>query len=424
MEIITTGEEVLAGEILDGNAAWLSQQLHDHGLPLHRRTTVGDRMDDLVAALREAACRNRLVLVNGGLGPTEDDLTAEAAARAAGVDRRLQQDWLHALEQRLQRQGGGLSRAHRRQALLPAGAETIPNPTGSACGFWLKIRQAWFCFTPGPPRELQPMFSRHILPRLLERFGDGQRNLLSRVHLFGLGESMVARRLETLRCPAGTRLGYRPHLPAVEIKVISRGRGEELAEQHARVRQAVRQALGDFIYAEDDQNLPETLHRLMLEKGHSLALAESCTAGLVAARLAEQAGCSAWLRQGWVVYSAEAKQSQLGVSAALIRREGVISQPVAETMAQGARARAGTSLALAITGQAGPVDGDEPVPAGTACVALAHAGGVVSAGWQHRDFGRNDNREVQAWLLLDLLRRYLLGLPTVPEYGLARPWKR
>ncbi len=416
MEIITTGEEVLQGQIVDGNAAWLAEQLNSHGLDVQRRTTVGDRLEDLVAVFLEAAARNRVVIVNGGLGPTSDDLTAAAAARAAGLPLVEQHDWLEQLQARLKRQGGALTEAHRRQARLPRGAETIPNPVGSACGFWLDIGPALFCFTPGPPVELKPLFSQHVLPRLLREFGDGSRILLHRLQVFGCPESAVAEQVKAVELPPYTRLGYRPHLPTLEVKIISRGQGASLENGHRQAVAAIRQAIGDFVYAENGDDLPAVIHRAMQEQGHSLALAESCTAGWAAGELARQAGVSAWLKQGWVVYSAEAKIQSLGVPAATIERHGVISRPVAEAMARGARTRAGTTLALAITGQSGPVDANASVPAGMACIALAHPDGVISAGWQHRDFGRNGNRKVQVWLLLDLLRRYLNDLPLNPEY--------
>ena len=422
MEIITTGEEVLQGQIVDSNAAWLAEQLNTHGLDVQRRTTVGDRLEDLVAVFLEAASRNRLVIVNGGLGPTSDDLTAAAAARAAGLILVEQRDWLEQLQARLKQQGGQLTAAHRQQARLPEGAETIPNPVGSACGFWLTIGQARFCFTPGPPVELQPLFHQHVLPRLLREFGDGSQILLHRLQVFGCPESAVAEQVKAVELPANTRLGYRPHLPTVEVKIISRGQGETLAAEHEQAVAAIRRTIGDFVYAEADETLPAVIHRAMQQQGHSLALAESCTAGWAAGELARQAGVSAWLRQAWVVYSPEAKIRELGVPAATIDEHGVISRPVAEAMAMGAREQAGTTLALAITGQSGPVGADANVPAGTACIALAHADGVISAGWQHRDFGRNGNRKVQAWLLLDLLRRYLHQLPVVPAYVMAKPF--
>src|ERR1700756_2329133 len=256
IEIICTGDEVLTGKIVNTNFSYLTQKLEDFGLSVSWGTTVGDDRDELLAAFRLSADRADAVIVNGGLGPTIDDLSQEIAARAAGVELVLNEDWLQRMEDFFRRRNRVMSDNNRKQAMLPTTAETLDNPIGTACGFALDIGKARFFFTPGVPRELRRMLEEQIIPRLIARGGAPGAIRLKRFHSYGLGESHVDALLEGVEAlvPDGSaKLGFRAHYPQLETKVTVRGADDtDIKAKLAPVVAEIRKRLGNFILAADD----------------------------------------------------------------------------------------------------------------------------------------------------------------------------
>ncbi len=287
IEIICTGDEVLTGQTVNTNFSYMSQRLGDFGLSVRWGTTVGDDRETLLNAFREAGARADAVIVNGGLGPTVDDLSQEIAARAAGVDLVLSQDWLTRMETYFQKRSRVMPPNNRKQAMLPAGAEVLDNPVGTACGFALDIGKARFFFTPGVPRELRRMLEEQIIPRLLARSGVATAIRLKRFHSYGLGESHVDTLLSGIEAmvPDGSvKLGFRAHYPQLETKLTVRGADKgELERKLAPVEAEVRKRIGNFILAEDDQ----TLEGVILAVGDAAGLRGASPAAHTPAYAAE-----------------------------------------------------------------------------------------------------------------------------------------
>src|ERR1700704_1568570 len=259
IEIICTGDEVLTGKIVNTNFSYMTQKLEDVGLAVRWGTTVGDDRDTLLAAFLHAGERADAVIVNGGLGPTVDDLSQEIAARAAGVDLVLSQEWLTTMEAFFQRRSRVMSPNNRKQAMLPQTAEILDNPIGTACGFAMDIGKARFFFTPGVPRELRRMLEEQVIPRLLARSGEPASIYLKRFHSYGIGESHADQLLagvEALDPDGGVKLGFRAHYPQLETKLTVRGKDmDDVGRKLAPIAAEVKQRLGNFIIAEDDQTL-------------------------------------------------------------------------------------------------------------------------------------------------------------------------
>ncbi|MBY6187837.1 competence/damage-inducible protein A [Marinobacter hydrocarbonoclasticus] len=414
-EMICTGEEVLSGQIIDTNAAWVAQVLMDQGIEMQRRLTVGDRIDDLVAAFESCAGRADVVLVNGGLGPTADDLSAEAMARLLGVPLALNSEWLETMTALFASRGRTMSDKNRKQAMLPQGSVMVDNPIGTACGFRAFYKGTWYFFTPGVPSELKRMVHEQLLPWLASTFPIDAPTGLHRLLTIGQGESNLAQLLEPIPLPAGVTLGFRASLPYIEIKLLQRHKVD--ADDWQRLLIEYRKVLGDALVGENLKSVPEAVHQLLLQKGQTLATAESCTGGMVASQLVDLAGSSAYLTAGLVTYSNEAKQSLLGVSTATLDSFGAVSLETVVEMAQGARERMGTDMAVSISGIAGPEGGTEEKPVGTVCFALATQDGCYAQTLFLGARSRNAIRLLAATVALDMVRRALLGLPLCAEYG-------
>src|ERR1700751_2224173 len=289
IEIICTGDEVLTGKIVNTNFSYMAQKLEDFGLSVAWGTIVGDDREELLAAFRLSGERADAVIVNGGLGPTVDDLSQEIAARAAGVDLVLNEDWLQRMEDFLRRRNRVMSDNNRKQAMLPSTAEILDNPIGTACGFALDIGKARFFFTPGVPRELRRMLEEQIIPRLLQKSGAPTAIHLKRFHSYGLGESHVDALLtgvEELVPDGSIKLGFRTHYPQIETKLTVRGADlDEVDRKLAPVVAEVRKRLGNFILAEDGDTLEGVVLKELQRQNGSLALVETFTSGQIAARI-------------------------------------------------------------------------------------------------------------------------------------------
>lgn len=371
-EIIAVGSELLTPARIDTNSLWLTAQLNELGVEVIRKTVVGDERNLLAQATASALDRVPLLLITGGLGPTEDDVTREAVAQA--LKRRLlfSEEILAGIEERFRRLGRTMAPNNRRQAFLIEGAMPLPNPHGTAPGQWLDLPGGMVVLLPGPPRELQPMFESHCLPLLRERLPQA----FIRTRFFrvaGMGESDLDNRIAPI---------YRPYANPVttilaaegdvQIHLRARGATEQEAESLAEELGAkILAALGDSVYSTDGSPLEAVVGRALLGRGETVAVAESCTAGLLAARFTEVPGASAWFAGGFVVYGEAMKTRLLGLDEALVKRHGVVSEAVAVAMAESARDRTGASYALSITGEAGPETSTPGIEPGTVWIGLA-----------------------------------------------------
>jgi nicotinamide-nucleotide amidase len=411
IEIICTGDEVLTGKIVNSNFSWISQKLEDFGLSVRWGTTVGDDREELLRAFRQAGERADAVIVNGGLGPTVDDLSQEIAAKAAGVDLVLSEEWLARMTAYFERRSRVMPPNNRKQAMLPSGAELLDNPVGTACGFAVDIGKARFFFTPGVPREMRRMVEEEIVPRLLRRSGIKAVIRLKRFHSYGIGESRadgLLEGVEALDPGGGVKLGFRAHYPQLETKLAVRGADEDDVRRKLEpVEAAVRQRLGNFILAEDDQTLEGVVLDALRRQEATLGVAETFTGGQIAARLAPLPGAEAVFRRG--VVARDPSQLQAGVGLAGAPPAGGITPDAAERVAQAARAATGASHALAVLIETD--EGADRIDFGaTICLAIATARETVSR--RARLVGGRDwVRLGAAELGLDCLRRYLQGLP-------------
>src|SRR5512132_455160 len=302
IEVICTGDEVLTGKIVNTNFSYITQKLEDVGLAVQWETTVGDDRENLLIAFKLAGQRADAVIVNGGLGPTVDDLSQEIAAQAAGVELALNEEWLKTMEEFFRRRSRVMPPNNRKQAMLPATAEFIDNPIGTACGFALDIGKARFMFTPGVPRELRRMLEEQIVPRLLARSGLQTAIFLKRFHSYGLGESHVDALLTGVGdlVPDGSvKLGFRAHYPQLETKLTIRGRDmDDVRGKLAPVEREVRRRLGNFILAEDEHTLEGVVLNELTNRQGSLAIVEMFTSGQVAARVGHLPGAEKVVRRG------------------------------------------------------------------------------------------------------------------------------
>jgi nicotinamide-nucleotide amidase len=380
-EVLSIGSELTSGQNLDTNCQWLSRRLASVGVPVGWHTTVADDLDDNVEAFRIAAGRAELVLVTGGLGPTQDDLTREALARAAGVELVFDPESFARIQAMFARRNRPMPERNRTQALLPDGAEAIPNDSGTAPGVWLRLGKAHVAAMPGVPSEMYAMFEAQVLPRLRKLGLTGGVILERKLNAFGAGESAVEEKLFDL-----TRRGHVPEVgitvsdATISLRILAQAGSEpEALAQIAPVERTIRERLGDLVFGTDEEDLQHAVLALLAQKRRTLATAESVTAGLVASRLAEVPGASSWLRGGVVTYTNPLKVALLGVPEALLEEKGAVSAEVAEALAVGCRTRLGADLAVSTVGVAGPVDLAPDKPVGLVHVGLAWEGGSATA---------------------------------------------
>lgn len=282
VEMLSTGDEVLYGQIVDTNAAWLADYFFNQGLPVSRRNTVGDSLTDLVAILQERSHHTDILIVNGGLGPTSDDLSAQAAATAAGVELAEHKGWIKTMEAFFASRGREMAVTNRKQAMIPANSEMIHNPVGTACGFVMPLNRALIFFTPGVPSEFKEMVTREILPRLRARFTLPEPPICLRLTTFGRGESDLAQQLESLSLPPDVVMGYRSSMPIIELKLT--GPAVQRAAMEA-IWPEVRRIAGDSLIFEGTEGLPAQIARRLEAQALTLTLSEQFTGGLVALQL-------------------------------------------------------------------------------------------------------------------------------------------
>jgi len=413
IEIICTGDEVLTGKIVNTNFSYMSQKLEDVGLSVAWETTVGDDRESLLQAFRLAGQRADAVLVNGGLGPTVDDLSQEIAAQAAGCELVLCEEWLTKMEDFFRRRSRVMPPNNKKQAMLPSTAEMIDNPVGTACGFALDIGRARFFFTPGVPRELRRMLEEQVIPRLLARSGQQTAIFLKRFHSYGLGESHVDSLLtgvDDLVPDGSVKLGFRAHYPQLETKLTIRGADMgDIRTKLAPVEREIRKRLGNFILAEDDQTLEGVVLGELAGRHATLSVVETFTSGQVSARIGHLPGAEKVFRRGILARDLGEVYTAVGLDCA--PPAGELTRETAEAVAAAARRQTGATHALAVL-----IDLDEGADriefGGSICLAIATEGEVASR--RSRIVGGREWVRLGAVeMALDCLRRYLQGLPVV-----------
>lgn len=410
-EILAVGSELLTPLRSDTNALYLTERLLECGVSVGARVTVADEPGLLESAFRTALGRAEIVIATGGLGPTEDDLTREAAAAALSRGLRRDAAVLHALRERFARFKRAMAPVNEKQADVIEGAVVLPNPRGTAPGQALEADGRLLVLLPGPPGEMQPMFEEQVRPRIVAKAGGAV--LRSRVlRIASMSESDVEQAVApvytTFTKLRTTILGAPGQ---VELHLTASDASPAGAEQQLEaLAAAIRATLPGRIYSEDGRELPEVVAALLVERRLSLALAESCTGGLLAARLTEVPGASAFLERAYVTYGNSAKSELLGVPASLIEESGAVSEAVARAMAEGARVRARADVAVAITGVAGPDGGTPEKPVGLVFIAIEGAG--VALMRRAHFLGNRERVRFQATqAALEMLRRGLQGLP-------------
>ena len=371
-EIVTVGTEMLLGDLVDTNTAWLSARLAALGVGIYRHTTVGDNRERIVGVLREAASRSDLVVTTGGLGPTSDDLTNECLAAVTGR-RMIEYPEARAhVDEMFRKFGREPTQNNYKQALFPEGTQLIPNPLGTAMGALLEADGTLFATLPGVPPEMKRMFEETLEPLIRAR---SEGSIISKTLWFaGIGESALAEKVQDFLDAEDPTVAPLAGQGKVRLRITTRAATQEEAEQRmAPVEREILARLGEYYFGEDEETLESAVGRLLEDNGATLALAESCTGGLLAKRLTDIAGSSAYFKEGLITYSNESKERLLGVPHEMLLEYGAVSEPVARKMAEGARDVSGADYGLSVTGVAGPDGGTEEKPVGLVFVGLSDA---------------------------------------------------
>ena len=406
-EIIAIGSELLAPDRTDTNSLWLTEQLNRLGIEVKLKTIVGDDDARLEEAIKDAVRRSKVVITTGGLGPTEDDITRKITARALGRRLLLDEAVLDEVRKRFQSFGVSMPETNSRQAMVIEDAEVLPNPNGTAPGMFIDHQGTAIVLLPGPPRELHPMFENHVAEKLARR-GGGLRVVRRMLRVAGMGESAVDEKIAPVYTqydnPVTTILFNHTE---IEIHLTARGRTEKEANDLLdRLSAEIEERLGNAVFSFAGETMEEVVGLKLTLGGYTLAVAESCTGGLLAQRITDVPGSSKYFIGGLVAYANEVKMKALGVEPVLLLEHGAVSAPVAEAMAEGVRSRAETDFGLAITGVAGPGGGTEEKPVGTVFIALAD-----EIKTEHRKLHLPGDRHLIRWrasqAALDLLRRRL-----------------
>ena len=409
-EILATGDEIRTGALIDSNSAYIAECLEARGVAVMRHNCVGDDLRSITTMLREIGGRADVAVVTGGLGPTIDDRTAEAAARAAGVKRGMDERALAEMQKFFESMGRTMSASNRKQAMLPLGSERLDNPIGTAPGFAMKIGRCTFFFLPGVPREMKRMLVQQALPRI-ETLQGGRRPVfrVQTLSCFGLPESRLGEKLEELqeRFPQVT-LGTRAKFPEIQVKLYVRADDDATATAWlAEAAVWVEDQLGRHVFSSEGLPLQAVVGKLLRERGATLAVAESCTGGLISHWITGVAGSSDYFLFSGVTYANEAKIRVLGVKAETLERYGAVHEETVREMAQGARRVVGATYGLATSGVAGPGGGSDEKPVGTVCIGWAEASRAEGRR-KFFPFGdRSMKKQMFAMAALDLMRRRL-----------------
>lgn len=410
IEILNTGTELLLGSTLNTHGHWMGQELLKMGLRVQRQMTVPDG-DAIRDAMQESVLRCDALIVTGGLGPTSDDITREATAEVLGIEMIEDEQALRTMTDFFRARGyGEMPKGNRKQALVPVGADVLPNPNGTAPGVYVppRLGKASACaifLLPGPPSELRPMFQAEVEPRMRALAGIESAGRAVEVKFVGIGESSFAEGIDDqLQAIKGLEFGYCARLGELDLRLIG---GEGPIRQ---AREIVEAAFGEFYVSDDGASLEEVVVREMTARGLTLATAESCTGGLIADRITDVPGASAVLSHGYVTYANSAKVSLLGVQDDSLARHGAVSEEVCREMVEGALKHSGADIAVAVTGIAGPDGGSDEKPVGTVFIGIAQKGKETRVLKQCHPRARKSFKRQVSQVALDQVRRLAMGI--------------
>lgn len=408
--IVSIGNELLSGQTISTNASYLSERLLSIGVPVISSYTIGDEIDSIVRALNLASRDADVVIATGGLGPTDDDLTRQAFAEFLGVELQLHSDLLEKIQSMFARRERPMPEKNKIQAYIPAGAQAIDNKLGTAPGIMADTKGKLLFALPGVPSEMKQMFEESVLPEL-QKFASRQAIVIRKLKCFGVGESNIAEMLGNLM-----QRGRNPLINCtvehgvITLHIVATAKDKSLAEHIAeKDEKLLRSILKELVYGTDEQSLAEVVGEKIAQQNKTIAIAESCTGGILAKLLTDIPGASRYFTYGWITYSNRAKISELGVSADLINKYGAVSEQVAQAMARLARKKADTDFAIAITGIAGPAGGSEQKPVGLVYISVDSCSGCETKRFMF-SFGRDSIRLRAALTALNMLRLKIVDL--------------
>jgi nicotinamide-nucleotide amidase len=410
-EIISVGTELLLGQIPNTNAQYLGEKLATLGIGLHHIITVGDNAGRLKLALEAAWQRADIIILTGGLGPTQDDITKETVADFLHLDLVLDQPSLETIRCFFAKRGHHMTANNVKQALLPKGSVALPNPNGTAPGVWLEYDGKIIIILPGPPFELQPMWEHHVMPRLAKILGGKHTVIRSRiVKIYGIGESAAEERVKDLVTSSNPTLASYAKATEIQFRLTAKAETEEEADKLlCSLEEKLHARLGEYIFAYDEETMQEIVGQLLTKHNLTLAVAESCTGGLVSHWLTNIPGSSTYFQGGVVSYSNQLKEQLLQVPIEMLREHGAVSQEVAEAMATGIKRLAQVDLGAAVTGIAGPSGGTPEKPVGLVYIAVADQTGVYSRRYEWHGI-REIIKQRAAQALLNLIRQRILQI--------------
>ncbi len=416
--ILSTGDEVLLGDIVDTNSSFLCRSLKDMGIEVDKIIAVGDSVDTISANIKDISFKSDICLVTGGLGPTKDDLTALACGKAADQALELNMQALGFMKSYFKKAGFQLTKENEKQAMLPINAKMIINDNGTAPGFYIKINRCLFFFMPGVPLEMKLMFEYQIKNMLINKFNLSDKILIERLTVFGLGESKVGFLLKEFEnsYPA-MRLGFRADFPIVEVKIVMSDSNMDKNKALSQIKDAKLWVIGQLekkVISTKGLSIAQEVGCLLTQQNKTLAIAESCTGGMIANMMTDIDGSSDYFLFSGVTYSNDAKINILNVQKKTIINHGAVHEQTALEMAQGARKKAGADFAISTTGIAGPTGGTKARPVGMVCIGIAGADFSKAKTYKFSFDDRLLNKKMFAAMALELLRRHLVNLEKKP----------
>lgn len=410
VELISIGDEIISGHTVDTNSAYIAPRLAEIGLAVTYKTAVGDDLKRMEEVIKRALMRTDIVIATGGLGPTDDDITKRVICKVFRRKLIFHEEVLEDLKKRFEARGFKMPAINQNQALLPQGAIFLPNRTGSAVGILISEDNKIFISMPGVPREMKVMLTEELLPYLKSKVKISAIKVI-KLRTTGIFESALAEKITPfIKVPENIRFAYLPAYHGVDLRIISKGKDEKEATESAeKLAGQIRELAGKYIYAEGDESLEAVVGRLLIERKEKLAVAESCTAGLLAGQIVSNPQASKYFDRGVVTYSNQSKIELLGVPSEILEKFGAVSTETAEAMATGIRERAKVDYGVSITGIAGPGGGTEEKPVGTIHIAISSANGIKSKKYMLTN-DREINRLRSVYAALGMLRKVILGL--------------
>lgn len=405
--VITIGDEILIGQIVDTNSAWIGQKFSELGVKLHEIISVGDEASQIVSALDRAKATSQIVLMTGGLGPTKDDITKKTLVEYFNTELVLNEEVWEKMKQIFEKRGLQVLEMNRSQAMIPKACTMLPNARGTAQGMWFDVEGVVFVSMPGVPHEMKHLMETQVIPKLGDRF-NFPKIVHATIMTAGAGESTIATMLGGFeeQLPANYKLAYLPDLGVVKLRLTAHGNTDDLSAEVQAQKERMKAILGNYFYAEGEERLEVTLGKMLQQQGATISFAESCTGGYIAHLFTSIPGSSKYFEGGVVSYANAVKQSVLGVSAGTLEKFGAVSEETVREMLAGLFTTTKTTYGIAITGIAGPDGGSPDKPVGTVWIAVGAANNVVAKKFQFFP-SRLENIRVFSNAALNLMRLFI-----------------